>query len=75
METKVIQLRTHQKNIDRYQGLLKTRLNETERQYLEKRVCEEKLAMLRLMEHQLKQKNCGLSSMSSRSHRPQASRH
>ena len=25
----VIQLSTHQKNIDRYQGLLKTKLNET----------------------------------------------
>ena len=28
METRVIQLCTHQKNIDRYQGLLKTKLNE-----------------------------------------------
>ena len=53
METRVIQLRTHQKNIDRYQGLLKTKLNETERQYLEKRVCEEKIAMLQLMETRL----------------------
>ena len=48
METRVIQLRTHQKNIDRYQGLLKTKLNDTERQYLEKRVCEETIAMLQL---------------------------
>ena len=48
----VIQLSTHQKNIDRYQRLLKTKLNETERQYLEKRVCEEKIAMLQFMEHQ-----------------------
>jgi len=52
METRVIQLSTHQKNIDRYQGILKTKLNETERQYLEKRVREEKIAMLQLMEHQ-----------------------
>jgi hypothetical protein len=35
METRAIQLRTHQKNIDHYQGLLKTKLNETERQYLD----------------------------------------
>jgi hypothetical protein len=67
MERRVIQLRTHRKNIDRYQGLLKTKLNETERLFLKKRVCEETLAMLRLMEHELKQ-----SSMSSRLHRPQA---
>jgi hypothetical protein len=48
METRVIRLRTHQKNIDRYQGLLKTKLSETERQYLEKQLAEETIAMLRL---------------------------
>jgi hypothetical protein len=48
METRVIQLRTHQKNIDRYQGLLKTKLNETERLFLEKRLSEETIAMLQL---------------------------
>jgi hypothetical protein len=48
METRVIQLRTHQKNIDRYQGLLKTKLNETERQFLERRLSEETIAMLQL---------------------------
>ena len=48
METKVIQLRAHQKNIDRYQGLLKTKLSETERQFLEKRLSEETIAMLQL---------------------------
>jgi len=48
METRTIQLRTHQKNIDRYQGLLKTKLNDTERLFLEKRVCEETMAMLQL---------------------------
>ena len=51
METRAIQLRTHQKNIDHYHGLLKTKLNETERQYLEKRVCEETIAMLLVIEH------------------------
>ena len=49
METRIARLRTHQKNIDRYQGLLKTKLNETERQYLEKRLSEETIAMLQLM--------------------------
>ena len=48
METRVIQSRTHQKNIDRYQGLLKTKLNETERLFLEKRLSEETIAMLQL---------------------------
>jgi hypothetical protein len=48
METRLIQLRALQKNIDRYQGLLKTKLNDTERQYLEKRLSEETIAMLQL---------------------------
>jgi len=52
METKAIQMHAHQKNIDRYKGLLKTRLSETERLFLKKRVCEETIAMLQLMEHQ-----------------------
>ena len=69
METRVIQLRTHQKNIDRYQALLKTKLSEIERQYLEERICEEKIAMLQIMGRQLKQRNFGLSSISSRLHR------
>ena len=49
METRIARLRTHQKNIDRYQGLLKTKLSENERLYLEKRVSEETIAMLQLM--------------------------
>ena len=48
METRVIQLCTYQKNIDRYKGLLKTKLSETERQSLEKRIFEETMAMLQL---------------------------
>jgi hypothetical protein len=48
METRVIRLRTHQKNIDRYQGLLKTKLSESERQSLEKQLFEEMIAMLQL---------------------------
>ena len=48
METRVIQLCTYQKNIDRYKGLLKTKLSETERQSLEERLFEETMAMLQL---------------------------
>ena len=48
MEPTVIRLRAHQKNIDRYRGLLKTKLSETERQYLEKQLAEETTAMLQL---------------------------
>ena len=50
METRIIRLRAHRKNIDRYKRLLKSKLSETERQYLEKRVCEETIGMLKLME-------------------------
>ena len=48
METKVVQLRAHQKNIDRYEGLLQTKLSEVERQCIEKRLSEERLAMTML---------------------------
>ena len=46
METRVIQLCTYQKNIDRYNGLFKTKLSETERRSLEKQLFEETMAML-----------------------------
>jgi len=45
MDTRIVRLRTHQKNIDRYEGLLETNLSEVERQYIEKRMSEERLAM------------------------------
>ena len=48
METRVIRWCTYQKNIDRYKGLLKTKLSETERQSLEKRLLEETMEMLQL---------------------------
>jgi hypothetical protein len=48
METRVIQWCTHQKNIDSYEGLLKTKLSEIERQHLEERLSEETMSMLRL---------------------------
>ena len=48
METRIVQLRTHQKNIDRYEGLLETKLSEAERQFIEKRLSEERLAIAML---------------------------
>jgi len=45
MDDRVARLRTHQKNIDRYQSLLKTKLSKTEVQYLERRLSEERSAM------------------------------
>jgi len=48
METRIVRVRAHQKNIDRYEGLLQTKLSEAERQYIEKRLSEERLAMAML---------------------------
>ena len=48
METRVVRLRTHQKNIDRYVGLLETKLSDVERQYIEKRLFEERSAIAAL---------------------------
>jgi len=41
MDSRIVRLRTHQKNIDRYEGLLETNLSEVERQYIEKRMSED----------------------------------
>jgi hypothetical protein len=38
-------LRTHRNNIIRYRRLLKTKLTETERQFIERRLAEEKFAL------------------------------
>jgi len=43
-----VRLSAHQKNIERYQDLLKTKLSEVERQYVEKRMSEERLAIAML---------------------------
>jgi hypothetical protein len=40
-----VRLSAHRKNIERYQELLKTKLGEIERQYIEKRLSEERSAM------------------------------
>jgi hypothetical protein len=42
-------LRAHQKNIERYQGLLKTELTDVEMHYLEKRLSEERFVMAILL--------------------------
>jgi hypothetical protein len=49
MEERIARLRTHQKNIDRYQGLLlKVALNRIEMEFLERRLSDERLAMAKL---------------------------
>ena len=48
MTDRIARLRTHQRNIDRYQSLLTTKLSETERRFLEKRVSEERFAIAML---------------------------
>jgi hypothetical protein len=48
MDETIARLHTHQKNIDRYQRLLQTKLNEVELQYLEERLSEERFWMAML---------------------------
>ena len=48
MDEKIARLHAHQKNIDRYQCLLKTKLSDVEQQYLEKRLSEERFAIAML---------------------------
>jgi hypothetical protein len=45
MTERIARLRAHQRNIERYQSLLKTKLNEAELQFLEKRMSEERFAI------------------------------
>ena len=40
MEARIVLLRTHQKNMDRYEGLLETKLSEVERQYIALSDCD-----------------------------------
>jgi len=51
MDDRIARLRTHQRNISRYQNMLKTRLSEVELHFVEKRLSEErfKMAMLEFM--------------------------
>jgi len=48
MEATIVQMRTHQKNIDRYKDLLETELSAVDRQYIEKRLSEERLTIATL---------------------------
>jgi hypothetical protein len=50
MEQRIARLRTHQKNIDRYQSLLKTKLSDVEQQFLERRLFEERSAIAMLQD-------------------------
>jgi hypothetical protein len=51
MDDRIARLRAHQRNISRYQNMLKTRLSEVELHFVEKRLSEErfKIAMLEFM--------------------------
>ena len=48
IDENLARLRTHRNNISRYRGLLKTHLTDRERQFIEKRLLEERTAMERL---------------------------
>jgi hypothetical protein len=48
MTERIARLRAHQNNIDRYERLLKTKLQELELQYLERRLAEERFAIAML---------------------------
>ena len=48
MNERIARLRTHQNNIERYQSLLKTKPNDVEVRFLEKRLSEERLAIAML---------------------------
>jgi hypothetical protein len=45
MNERIIRLRTHQRNLGRYERLLRTKLTDAERQSIEKRLSEERFAM------------------------------
>ncbi|WP_284274460.1 hypothetical protein [Bradyrhizobium iriomotense] len=48
MDTKNLRLRAHQRNIDRYEGLLKTQLTDAERKFVERRLSEERFSIATL---------------------------
>lgn len=45
MNDRIVRLRAHQRNIDRYEGLLRTKLSEIEKHFLERRLSEERFAI------------------------------
>jgi hypothetical protein len=48
MNEKIARLRAHQRNIERYEGLLKSNLSEIELRFVEQRLSEERLALAML---------------------------
>ena len=48
MNIRFVRLRTHQRNIDRYEDMLKTKLTDAEKRFVEKRLSEERLAIAML---------------------------
>jgi hypothetical protein len=48
MNEKIARLRAHQRNIERYEGLLKSSLSEIELRFVEQRLSEERLALAML---------------------------
>jgi hypothetical protein len=53
MDERLARLQAHRSNIRRYDRLLKTRLSEVERQFIEKRLSEERLAIAGLAASQI----------------------
>jgi len=49
MQARLARLRAHRQNIDRYEGLLKTRLSEVELIFVKKRLSEEQIAVATLV--------------------------
>jgi hypothetical protein len=45
MDERIVRLLVHQKNIERYQSLLKTKLSEFQTHYFEARLSEERFAI------------------------------
>jgi hypothetical protein len=48
MNERIARLRAHQRNIDRFQGLLKSGLSAVELRFIERRLSEERLALATL---------------------------
>ena len=45
MDEKIARLRAHQRNVERYQGLLKSKLSQVELRFVEQRLSEERFAL------------------------------
>ena len=62
MATRIVELRAHQTNIDRYENMLKTQLSDLEREFVQKRLSEERLtiAMIQFMSPSAPSRGLGL---------------